>query len=53
MGEVVWGVDFRKERREEIEKMAAELVSIALLGEPHERAIYESSLGYIDELKPA
>ena len=40
-------------RRKTLEEQAIEFVNAALLGEPHERAIYESSLGFIYEKDPA
>lgn len=36
MGEVVYGVDFRAKREAEIERMALEIMSVALLPSPHD-----------------
>lgn len=45
MGEVIWQVDFRKKRDEEIRKQAENL--LRMIECAHDQAIYESSLGFI------
>ena len=51
MGDVIYGVDFKAKRNQDIEKMAAEIIALALLptsiGMEFGCDIYESTLGWI------